>query len=404
MKKNSLSKSEVQILKAIHSIENPTRFSICQAAQLSLIKVSSILNDLENRRFIGKKGKTKTKSGRPSIVYQLNPDFCYSMGVVLELESFRIVGVDGAKNLMFDQTFKIELPADGKLKIEEITVQLCRRLKESGARFIPNQNALVAIGLAVPGMVDTDRGIWLLGLQVGGIKHINIAEIIQAEMGVPVFIEDFARALAFLEKVNGLGKGIRDFILIELSIGMGTGIIINDQLYKGFHGLAGEIGHIAHENNNYRCSCGNVGCLETVISPSGLIKVVNDRLKEGVMSSLQKYIAEGENRLTLEAIFEEARNGDRLALSTLFETGQYLGDACVLLIKLFNPQRIIVSGYGSLFKDFISEPVKQSINRQVLPEMLTDFEIVFSDYKPHHEAYGAGLLALSRYWEKSLTA
>ncbi|MBA7690861.1 D-allose kinase [subsurface metagenome] len=260
----------------------------------------------------------------------------------------------------------------------------------------------MAICLSLPGMVDTRRGIWLLGLQVSGITHINIAQILEKKLKFPVFVEDSSRSLAFLEMHTGYGKGIRNFVLVYLGLGMGTGIVFNRRIYRGFHGLAGEIGHIVHADNTFRCSCNSVGCLETVVSATGIMRVFRERLKEGVMSSLQQYYTQREENLTLEVILEAARKGDRLAQSTLSEIGSFLGDACAVLIKLFNPQRIIISGHGAIFKDYFREPVQNGIAQQVFPEMLIDYKTVFADYEKNHEAYGAALIAAEHYWIERL--
>jgi glucokinase len=185
--------------------------------------------------------------------------------------------------------------------------------------------------------------------------------------------------------------------MVYIGLGLGTGIVINGRIYRGYHGLAGEIGHVEHADNTYRCSCNSVGCLDTVVSTAGILRVFRDRLKEGVRSSLQKTTTESGSGLSLEEILAAAEAGDRLAQSTLEEIGVFLGDACATLIKLFNPQRLIISGPGSIFKEYFDDPVQQVIRQRVLPEMLEDYQTVFADYRANHEAKGAALLALKRY-------
>ncbi len=122
-----------------------------------------------------------------------------------------------------------------------------------------------------------------------------------------------------------------------------------------------------------------------------------DRLQEGVVSSLSKYVEGKENNLDLEIIKQAAEEGDRFATATLYELGTFIGDACTTLIKLFNPQKIIISGYSSILKEFFIDAIEQKIRHSVILEMLVDYETVFADYELHNEAYGAGLLALHRY-------
>jgi predicted NBD/HSP70 family sugar kinase len=157
--------------------------------------------------------------------------------------------------------------------------------------------------------------------------------------------------------------------------------------------MAGEIGHIQHPQNRYRCTCSNVGCLETVISTVGIQRVFRDRLAEGVVSNLQRE-AEDPN---LDRILGAAREGDRFVQSTLREIGQFLGDACAILIKMFNPEGLIISGDGAMFREFFAEPVEQVVRRWVLPEMLEGFSMTFAEYDPFHEAHGAALVAMDHH-------
>jgi predicted NBD/HSP70 family sugar kinase len=218
-------------------------------------------------------------------------------------------------------------------------------------------------------------------------------DLLRERLGLPVFIEDISRSVAFYEMHCGHGRSSRSFVVIYLGAGVGAGVVINRRIYRGFHGMAGEIGHIEHADNTYRCSCSNVGCLETVISASSIQRVFRDRLAEGVISSLQQVTGE----LDLAAIRAAADQGDRFTRTTLHEIGEYLGDACTVLIKMFNPDRLIVSGVGALLRDFLAVPAGEVIRRRVLPEMLADFRFLFADYEPTQEAHGAALAAMNHY-------
>jgi predicted NBD/HSP70 family sugar kinase len=397
--KTGLEKSEVGALRAIFLQENPTRKTIARDTRLSLVKVSSILSDLEGRGLIAKEGKTRTSGGRPSHIYRLGSDIGYTLGLNVRPDEIRIVAMDGAKKLLFQRALPLTLSPAPSTHHNTIVEQLCAAIDEVAASG-PNPDRLLSIGLALPGMVDTQQGVWLLGLQLTGITHIEIAELLARRYGVPVVAEDVARALAFLELHVGEGRGLRHFVLLYLGLGMGTGVVMDRRLYRGFHGLAGEIGHIGHPQNRYRCSCGNVGCLETVVSPSGILRVIRDRLRDGVRSELQRYSSPAPESLTLERVLAAAASGDRLALSTLAEIGGFLGDACAMLIKLFNPQALIVSGDVTMFTEFLRDPVERVIGRDVLPEMLEDYATIFSTYRPEHEAHGAALLAMFHLFER----
>lgn len=398
-----IKESELRVIRAIFSQKNATRIAIAQESRLSLVKVSSILNILEQEGYISKKGKIKSKSGRPSYIYKLRSELGCSIGISVKPDYIRFLAIDFAKELIKERRIKLKLETDPTTHIRSIVDQLSKELEHFFEMIAVNRENIFAIGIALPGMVDTRRRIWLQGLQMTGITHVNIAEELQQKFNIPIFIEDVARALAYQEKVLGYGQNTNNFILLYLDVGMGTGIVIDGKIYRGYHGIAGEIGHLAQTNTSYRCSCNNVGCLETVLSTPGILRIFKERLAEGVISILQRYNSKGNEPLSLKHILSAAEEGDRLAQTTLFEIGQYLGNACATLIKLFNPQRIIISGYVSILKNFLKEPMYQAIHRQVINEMLQDFDICYAEYSFNQEANGAALIAIDHFLENRLT-
>lgn len=391
-----LSRNEIRAVRAVFSQQHPTRSSIARQTRLSLVKISSVLKELEKKHYIEKAGKTKTTGGRPAYIFQLRADIGISLGISMAPDYFTVVGIDCSKNVRIDERYPIRLLSDREAHVDSIVAQVVPVVKELMEKR-GGKRPIVSIAIALPGMVDSRRGIWLLGLQVTGITHIDIIGMFERKLGVPVYIEDVSRALALLEIYKTRGRRIRNFVLVYIGLGLGSGIVINGRIYRGCHGLAGEIGHVKHADNAYRCSCNNVGCLETVVSTEGILRVFQDRLKEGVRSSLQKTMIRPEMSLSLDEILAAAEEGDRVSQSTLGEIGVFLGDACATLIKLFNPQALIISGPGSIFKKYFHGPVERVIQQQVLPEMLEDYQTVFADYRENHEALGAAVLAMKCY-------
>ena len=389
-----LLKNEAQVLHSIFTNKSATRTAIAQDTNLSLVKISSLLNGLENRKYIIRKGKPESKGGRPSSIYQIVSDLGCSIGISLKVDILRIVASDCAKRLYFERTVNLDLPQAPETHREYIEEQISSVIQQALFHELRDHNVL-SVGLALPGMVDTEQNLWLQSLQMTGINRMDMADILQSKLDSPVYVEDVARVLTFMEMICGQGQGIDNFVLLYSDFGLGAGIVLNRRLYRGYHGLAGEIGHIVHANNSYRCSCNNVGCLETVVSAPGILRIFRERLQEGVHSSLQQSHVEGE--MDLDSILKAAQAGDRFAQTTLYEVGQFLGDACAILIKLFNPQRIIICGGVTIFQPYFEEPIRQILQQRVLGEMLEDFELRYSDYQPYHEAYGAALVALDRF-------
>ena len=397
-----LTVNEAKIILAIFLKQKATRIGIAKELGLSLLNVLSVLNKLENKKYIRKAGTLKSKSGRPSYKYVLEAEKFHSLGILVDVDTIRVVAIDATRSVLLKQSYPLEIDFHAPDFVSRLLDAVAKRVLEIKKDFDAKGRPITAICTALLGMVDTSRGMWLLGLQLGGIKNVNFAEQLESKVGIPTFIDDTSRSLTFYEKIEGTGVDYDDFILLSIGRGVGSGIIINGKMYEGFHGIAGEIGHIPHGNNSYRCSCGNIGCLEPIVSSTGITRVFRDRLKEGVVSPLQRLVEKGNASLTLEDIKEAAENGDRFSISTLYELGQFIGDACATIIKLFNPQRIIISGHSSILKEFFTEAVDQRVKHNVILEMLTDYKTIFADYDRSHEANGAALIALNRYWNSEI--
>ncbi len=248
-----------------------------------------------------------------------------------------------------------------------------------------------------PGMVDTEKGIWLNGLRVSGITRVALGDLLEKMFGVTIVVEDTARCLAYLHASRRQPEKSRDLVYLRLGNGVGAGIMIGPDPYHGSHGLAGEIGHLQVEEEGARCSCGNIGCLETVVSSSNIIQRFQRRLSEGVISTLQNY--RGDHALTLEVIRDAANAGDRLAQTTLFELGMFLGDAISKIIKLFNPRTLVIGGPVAVLGEHLLAPIWIKVRQKVSAEMLADFEMEIALPQPHEEAEGAACLAERRFWK-----
>ena len=398
----NLNNSELEILKSIQILNSPTRHIISKNAGMSVQKVSQVLKVLENKKIIRKAGKAFSSSGRPSYIYEMDPRQMYTIGAAISNRGATLVVTDATKEIV--NTIIVEFSEEALTSHDptKLLEEILAPLKQAQVDLENKGETAVSVGISLPGMIDTARRVWLSGMQLPGINHLDINNEICKRMNIPVYVEDNSRVISYYEKVEGHGKDLNDFVVLYLGLGVGAGIIIDKSIYRGANGTAGEIGHIIHSNNTYRCSCGNIGCLETVTSHSGVIRVFQDRLSEGVHSLLQPYAYTGD--LTFEAILDAANRGDRLARATLFEIGQFIGDACTILINLFNPEKLFITGTLEIFKDYLMGAIMLSLNRKVVPSILENAKVEFIPYSSKIEAYGAALFAVSQYWADLLTS
>jgi predicted NBD/HSP70 family sugar kinase len=392
-----LKSKEVLLLQALHFLNAPTRNEIARYTGLSAVSVTSLLNQLLESGAIQRVGKASSRGGRPSALYRVSPDFGFTVGISVESSAFRIIAIDSGMEILEERQYALALssqPEDNPTEIvRQVSVELERLL---GADRLAGRR-LLALGIAPPGMVDTEKGIWLHGVQVSGITHYDLRDLLGRAFAVPVVAEDPARCIAWRERGRAGGLAAEPMVILYLGDGVGAGILIDGGLYRGANGLAGEIGHLHVAEDGERCPCGNVGCLEMVVSEPSILRRFHRRLGEGVISTLQRFAAEG---LDLARIHEAAAADDRLARSTLYDLGLVVGDACATLVELYNPRTLLVGGPVSALWEFFKDPVALRVRQRVIPEMLGNLRIDRAAYSPHDEAMGAAMIAEHCFWQR----
>jgi len=394
-------RNDFKVLQAIYFLPLATRNEIARFTGRSPVSVTEILGRLLERGLVERAGKARSGSGRPSVTYRLAERAGGTVGVSLGASSFRLVALDAQHRVTREADGNLHLSDDPASHPEEILEQVSDALRLFIGAREQKRSRVRAVGIAPPGMVDTERGIWLHGLRVSGITHVSLGSALGATLGLPVLVEDAARCLAHVAAAGRAAQDARDFVYLYLGDGVGAGIMIGGEPYHGSHGMAGEVGHLMVEEEGVRCSCGNIGCLETVVSSAGILQRFRKRLAEGVISILQKHHDDG---LTLEVIRDAAVAGDRLSQSTLFEIGTLLGDAVSKIIKLYNPRTLVIGGPVAVLADHLREAMWIAVRQRVIPEMIVDLSVEIAASHSRDEAIGAAWLAERRFWSDDTPA
>ncbi len=363
---NALESKYLLVLKFIQE-EGPVEQSkIARELCLSLMTINKVVNSLLEHGVVVKSGKTSGKSGRRSGLFKFNPDLYISLGI--DINEDRIIlsavksdsSVISEKEYNFDITNKKLTSADDLISIIEKYYDLF--IKE----FSLNIEKIAVIGIAPEGIIDTTNGRCLLGTHLGGIIDLNLRDTLHDIFHLPIFIDDPARAVAYYEKKHGDGHNIENFIYIYLGKGVGSGIVIDGKMYRGFMGIAGEIGHIIVNENGSRCKCGNYGCLETVASVESIIRQVKDGIKEGVFTKILDFCNGNVNMIDLSVLKEAADNNDKFSHNILEHVGKNLGKAIALLVNIFNPELILIGGEGVTISPYLLDSVNRVIKNDAL--------------------------------------
>ncbi|RJG26490.1 ROK family glucokinase [Paenibacillus thiaminolyticus] len=225
---------------------------------------------------------------------------------------------------------------------------------------------VAGIGAGVAGFTNVKEGVILLAPNVG-FKDVPIRAILEARLGKPVKIDNDANVAALGEAWSGAGKGIDNCVCYTLGTGVGGGIIINGKIVQGFSGMAGELGHIAviPDLEAIQCGCGKIGCLETVSSATGIIRMAKDAVERGDRTSLSLL-----EDIAAKDVFDAAKAGDEVAVRIISRAAFYLGKSMAAVAVTLNPERFIIGGGLSKAGEFLFEQIRETF-KKLSPEPVT---------------------------------
>ena len=354
-----------------------SRIKISTDLGISPSAVSRVVDRLIIEGYIVEAGKVKTKSvkgGKRPTLLEVRKDMGYVIGVDLGKEKLKIAIANfNGEVIGIYKGFQISNDKDiAEKAIEEIKKVLARYQQQYSN--IKSSN-LRAICVGIPASIDKGSGRIIDVPLYSEWKDLNFKQIISSEFNVPVCVENDVNLSALGEKYYGKGRNYNNLIFMEISNGIGAGIIIDNQLYRGSEGLAGEIGFTIVDTKNLCFKVKNKGFLEEVISIDGIRKKAINEIKKGRKTIITEIVKDDINLVEPRIIFEAAIQGDKLAGDIINETVDYLSVAIINLILAINPQYIVVGGDICILPDverLILEPLREKIKNPIpfkLPEI-----------------------------------
>ncbi|WP_108670805.1 ROK family glucokinase [Peribacillus acanthi] len=253
---------------------------------------------------------------------------------------------------------KWEIATDISENGKHITTNIAKAIDLKLEQIGESKNKLVGIGMGAPGPVNTTNGVIYEAVNLGW-KNYPLKDLLEVETNLPVIIDNDANLAALGEMWKGAGNGAKDLVCVTLGTGVGGGVIANGSLVHGISGAGGEIGHITVvPENGFHCNCGKRGCLETVASATGIVKLAMDEIKNNGVSILTEQL-ESVGSITAKDVFDAARLGDALANHVLNRVGFYLGLALANLGSALNPEKIVIGGGVSKAGDILLQSVRK---------------------------------------------
>ena len=300
-------------------------------------------------------------------------------------------GIVDARGSVLSQTvIRSDNHTDVAPFIAELAEALNRIIAEAKA-----EGQIRGIGVGAPnGNYYTGTIESAVNLVWGGTKIIPFAKLLSEQMnGIPVSLTNDANAAAMGEMTYGAARGMKNFIMITLGTGVGSGIVINGEVVYGHDGFAGELGHTcAVRHNGRQCNCGKTGCLEAYTSAIGVARTAREWLEMSDEPSVLRSL----DKISSKDVYEAAKEGDKLALKIFEFTGRILGEKFADFIEFSAPEAIVLFGGLARAKEFLFEPIQKAMDENVLSLWKGKVKLVFSQLKESDAAIlGASALA----WE-----
>lgn len=358
------------IIQLLDGRETSTVMELSRELNISVPKAASLVSEMVQDGLLCDCGKIDSTGGRKASVYGLVPDACFFIGVDVRKFYVNIGLLDFKKNL---QSVRERVPFRLENTPESLRA-LIDIIRDFISGFPDRAGRILGVGVNLSGRINQVTGH---SYSFFHFQEEPLSRIISNEIGIPVFLENDSRSMAYGEFMGGVVGNERNVLFINIDFGLGMGILIDGGIYYGKSGFSGELGHIPFFQNERICHCGKRGCLETETSGLALLEEVRERIRNGsssVLAAKQPDLG----KLRLEDVIEAARNEDTLVIEVLSELGEKLGKAIAILINVFNPELVILGGKVSETGELVRLPIRSALQKYSLGLVNNDTQLRLS--------------------------
>ncbi|WP_240312725.1 ROK family protein [Flavihumibacter solisilvae] len=334
-------------------------------------------------------GYAPSTGGRRPMLYTLQKDVYFILTVAMD-QLFTRIGIMDMEHKFVAPVERIELPlADNPGALRQLAELIEDYITRSGIE----KSKIAGLGIGMPGFIDVKKGINYSFLDTPGS---NVVDYLEQQLMLPVHIDNDSSLIALAELKFGAARNKRNVMVVNISWGVGLGLLLNGELFRGQNGFAGEFSHIPVFSTDKLCSCGKTGCLETEASLLVVVQKALKGIREGRVSSFHD-IASKNQEEACEAIIRAAVNGDKFCIEVLSEVGYNIGKGVAILIHILNPELIVLSGRGTTAGKLWRTPIQQALNEHCIPRLAENTEIEISTLGLQAELLGAAALVMENF-------
>jgi glucokinase-like ROK family protein len=365
------------VLDYIRAHSPISRARIAELTGLTKATVSSLVNEWIESNLTYEIGVGQSSGGRKPMMLLFNSTAGFAVGIDLGVNYILAALTD------LNGTIIEEVRVDHKNEsVEHVFAKLTACISEIISRAPASTYGIVGIGIGIPGISDSDGNV-LFAPNLGW-DHVPLQTMVEEKFDIPVVIDNEANAGAVGEKQFGVGQSAKHLVYISIGMGIGTGIIINNELYRGISGFSGELGHISIQHDGRKCPCGNYGCWELYASENALLEQAKNELED--------------SSITVEELLKLADEGNGIAIQLFERLADYLSVGIVSIINGLNPESIIIGGRLADAQKWLRRPMLDSLERRSLPYPRAQLNVQFSELGIRATVLGACSFAITKFF------
>ncbi|MEU0150453.1 ROK family transcriptional regulator [Micromonospora fulviviridis] len=375
----------VQLLRTLRDEGAVSRAELGDRLQMPRPRLLAELERLVNLGYVAEAGLAASRGGRRSTLVELSPHLRFA-SVDLGASSIDVEVVNGRLEPVAAYTEPADIRSGPKVTLQRVN-ELLHKARVDGA-----YERLDAIGIGVPGPVSFRDGVPVSPPIMPGWDRFPVRELLTREHGCPAVVDNDVNIMAIGERHGGVAHSVDDFLFIKIGTGIGCGIYLNGEVYRGTDGCAGDIGHIQVDPNGPMCSCGNLGCLEAVFSGAALARAATAAARAEVSPALADRLA-ARGAVTALDVAQGAVEGDVTCIQLIRDGGRRVGSVLAGLVSFTNPSMIVIGGGLAQLGHILLAEIRSVVYRRSLPLATGNLPVVLSELGPRAGVAGAAVLA-----------
>lgn len=384
------------VLNLVKSAGPISRSDIAQRSGLSPATITNLTAEFIAEGRIHEMGSGESVRGRPPILLRLNTQAGYVVGVKVMRGSLALVVTDLDAVVIHYATEPLAASGDGSTMspqevLESVVAMIETALTESGVE----RSDVLGVGLGLAGWIDGRAGVCHYS-PFFGWRDVDLVGPLHSALGFDVFVENDVNSLTIAEQWFGHGHDRSHFAVVTIGSGIGLGLVLDGQFYRGSDGSAGELGHTTIAVDGPECTCGKRGCLETVASDIAVIRQVNDAITAGEAMNLAS------GPVTFDAVVAAADGGDLVAQNVLAQSGRWLGVGLANVANILGPELIIVGGEGVTAGHWRLDPMHSAFAEHAFGDVAERTEVIIEPAGDETWARGAACVVLSELYKSPL--